>query len=67
MFNSSFAFANIYGPWNNTPLFLPQAKKQTELCSKCPNEAQPDTDPPMCIDHMAQRGGGNDESTKKEE
>lgn len=27
-FNSSFAFANIHGPWNNTPLFPPTIKKE---------------------------------------
>lgn len=67
MFNSSFAFANIHGPWNNTPMFPPQGKKQTELCSKCDNEAQPDTDPLLCVDCMAQKGGGNDPETADEE
>lgn len=66
VFNWSSAFANIYGPWNNTPLFPPQAKKQIEPCSKCGDEAAPGTNPPMCVDHMAQKGGGNDHETKKE-
>jgi len=37
------------------------------VCSKCgENDAQPDTDPPMCTDCMAQKGGGNDPETKEE-
>lgn len=47
---------------------VPEAKETIDhalktLCHKCGDEAQPDTDPPMCINHMAQKGGGNDEST----
>lgn len=43
------------------------AKAEGKLCSKCSDEAHPDTDPPMCVDHMAQRGGGNDPETADEE
>ncbi len=37
------------------------------LCRKCGEPAQPDTDPPMCVDHMSQKGGGNDPETADEE
>jgi len=43
------------------------AKTFAEKCIKCGALAQPDTDPPMCTDCMAQKGGGNDPETAKEE
>ena len=37
-------------------------------CEKCGiNEAQPDTNPPMCAQCMADKGGGNDPETLKQE
>lgn len=33
----------------------------------CGEEAQPDTDPPMCAGCFVNKGGGNDPETKKEE
>lgn len=41
--------------------------KEHPLCTKCDEEAHPDTEPPMCVDHMAQKGGGNDPETADEE
>lgn len=39
-------------------------EKNQKACRKCGAEAQPDSDPPMCVDCMSQKGGGNDPETK---
>lgn len=41
--------------------------KEHPVCSECGAEAQPGSDPPMCVDHMSQKGGGNDPETADEE
>lgn len=40
--------------------------KDHPMCP-CGEEAQADTDPPMCTGCFANKGGGNDGSTKKDE
>lgn len=46
---------------------IAKAEGEEKPCSKCGDEAHPDTSPPMCVDHMAKKGGGNDPETADEE